>query len=121
MDHNITFRSKKMKALPAFELFCELSSVLGQNVLALALQENISVHMLIAQQGSLVSAPETRRILNKLVAETFHGIYVDSILHLPEDLSLEVWAELVDKALQEQFHDFFLGLKKSFSRLNPTE
>jgi hypothetical protein len=120
VDHNILFNTKKMKALPAYELFCEISSVLGQNVLALALQENISVHMLIAQQGSHLSASETRRVLNKLVTETFQGIHINGVLHFPEDLSLEVWAELVDKALQEQFSNFFLGLKKSFSRLNPT-
>jgi hypothetical protein len=80
--------------------------------LALALQDGISVHLLVAQSGA--SPTKTKDVLCKLFAGTFKNILVDGVLHHQQDLDLGTWCKLIDIAMEHQFKDFFLGLRGAF-------
>lgn len=113
---NLTCKTVVMKAVPAYELFCELSNNIGENFLSLAIKDNISVHILIAQKCA--SPVRVRDSLKKLFNATFKDIFIDGVLHLQDDMPLALWCKMIDIAIKVQFSDFFLDLQKSLSDLS---
>lgn len=115
--NNATYELVKMKALPAYELFCELSEVLGEKLIAIVLGENISVHLLVASVGVSNSAKATH-VLRKLVDNTCKNVKVNDVLLLQDDMEILLWSKLVDLSIKFQFGDFFLELKREHLKSN---
>lgn len=107
-----------MPAVPAYELFCELANVIGEDLLALVLNESINIHLLIARK---CEHPEkVRKVLSKLVEKTVQFVTVDGALHTQDNMSLKLWTKLVSVALKHQFGEFFLELQGEFSKTKPS-
>lgn len=107
----ITYDTQVMKAIPAYELFCELAQVLGQDWLTVALMKKISVHFLVCK--GCEQPAKLQKIFSKLIDASFSNIMIDGVLHMQQDLSMRVWCRLVDAAIELQYGDFFLDLQEA--------
>lgn len=117
-EADVEYTLVTMAAIPAYELYCEICKVVGEDFLAFVLNNTINIHLLIPIKCK--DPDKVRKVFSKLLDSTFKCVTVDGVLHTQDQMSIRLWSRLVSIALQHQFGDFFLDLQEEFSKTKPS-